>query len=204
MHLFSHGTLFVPSTLKYVKALSQKLIYFMGPSGSGKDSVMSWLLAHAPEGVSLRYARRVVTREQEDPNSVDIAVSKQVFNNYLDKQQLAMNWSANGLNYGIKRNELTALRDDEYLLINGSRAYYATAKFLFPDLFAVHITAQLETLKTRLQQRNRESEDSIAKRLYRATQIQPGGQLDGLELSNDGEVEQCAQKIWMEIQKIKD
>ena len=37
--------------------MSQRLIFVMGPSGAGKDSVLEWLRQHLPEQQLVQYSK---------------------------------------------------------------------------------------------------------------------------------------------------
>ena len=42
--------------------MNARLIYVMGPSGAGKDSVLGWLREHLPAEMPVHWARRTITR----------------------------------------------------------------------------------------------------------------------------------------------
>lgn len=77
-----------------------RLIYLIGPSGSGKDS----LLDAARERLSergVRIARLVITRSAQALGEKAEAVSKGGFARLEDSGAFAMSWRANALAYGI-------------------------------------------------------------------------------------------------------
>ncbi|MGU2530394.1 phosphonate metabolism protein/1,5-bisphosphokinase (PRPP-forming) PhnN, partial [Pseudomonas aeruginosa] len=80
--------------------MTGRLIYLMGPSGSGKDS----LLQAAREPLALRgcrIVRRVITRSAEAVGEDAQAVTPAQFDTLERASAFAMSWRANGLCYGI-------------------------------------------------------------------------------------------------------
>ena len=77
-----------------------RLIYLIGPSGSGKDSVLDAAReALAERGV--RIARRVITRSAEAVGESAEAVTHDEFDRLERAGAFAMSWRANELAYGI-------------------------------------------------------------------------------------------------------
>lgn len=136
-------------------AQTGRLVYVVGPSGAGKDSVIDWLRQQLPQDARVHFARRTITRavqpggEQHD--SVDVAA----FMRLRESGAFAMHWEANALHYGIARAELAARCDGRTVIVNGSRAYLPQAARLFPELVVAHITADAQTLRRRLLARER-------------------------------------------------
>jgi len=145
-----------------------RLIYVMGPSGSGKDAVLQGLIAR---GGDYHLARRIVTRPVEAYEAHALSVSFEEFCHLKQRGALAMAWRANGLAYGIPR-EIDAILDAGHdVLVNGSRAYLPQARARYANLLAVMLTADQHILRLRLQARGRESQDEIDARLARNLQF---------------------------------
>lgn len=86
-----------------------RLIYLMGPSGSGKDS----LIGAARESLRSRnceVVRRVITRSAESVGEDAIGVTREEFARLKAQGGFALAWSANGLDYGIP------IQIDEWLM----------------------------------------------------------------------------------------
>ena len=79
-----------------------RLIYLMGPSGAGKDSLLQ---AARPllEARGGRIARRVITRSAEAVGEEARSVTLEAFERLEEQGAFAMSWRANGLAYGIPR-----------------------------------------------------------------------------------------------------
>ncbi len=83
-----------------------RLIFLMGPSGSGKDSVLQ--AASVPlAAMDCRIVRRVITRSAEARGEEALSVSVEEFSRLERSGAFAMSWRANGLHYGIPARSMT-------------------------------------------------------------------------------------------------
>jgi ribose 1,5-bisphosphokinase len=152
--------------------MSGRLIYLMGPSGSGKDS----LLNAARERLAERncvIARRVITRSAEAVGEDAIGVSPAEFDQQEAAGAFALSWRANGLAYGIPRQIDDWLAAGQDVLVNGSRGYLPQARERYPELLAILLQVDEAALRQRLQARGRESAEQIEARLTRSRELQP-------------------------------
>ena len=76
-----------------------KLIWLMGPSGSGKDSLLAELRQQEP--AQLLVAHRYITRAANAGNENHIALSEPEFFTRAGQNLLALSWHANGFYYGV-------------------------------------------------------------------------------------------------------
>ncbi len=151
--------------------MSGRLIYLMGPSGSGKDS----LLNAARERLGARncvIARRVITRSAEAVGEDAIGVSPAEFDQQEAAGAFALSWRANGLAYGIPRQIDDWLAAGQDVLVNGSRGYLPQARERYPELLAILLQVDEAALRQRLQARGRESAEQIEARLARSRELQ--------------------------------
>jgi len=151
-----------------------RLIYLMGPSGSGKDS----LLEAARERLAARdcvIARRVITRSAESVGEDAIGVSPAEFDAQETAGAFALSWRANGLAYGIPRQIDDCLVAGQDVLVNGSRAYLPEARQRYPELLAILLQVDEAALRQRLLARGRESAEQIEARLARSRSFVVGG-----------------------------
>jgi ribose 1,5-bisphosphokinase len=77
-----------------------RLIYLMGPSGSGKDSLIDAARASL-HALNCEVARRVITRSAESVGESAVGVSPDEFARRRSQGAFALSWTANGLDYGI-------------------------------------------------------------------------------------------------------
>ncbi|NHC61055.1 phosphonate metabolism protein/1,5-bisphosphokinase (PRPP-forming) PhnN [Paenalcaligenes suwonensis] len=147
-----------------------KLVYMVGPSGSGKDSVLGALAADLPPDWIIM--KRTVTREESPANVYAESLSHEVFRQQQRQGAFALSWEAHGLLYGI-RSELDAhLQAGKLVLVNGSREHWEQVKQQYAQAALVWLTVAPELLLQRLQQRGRESVDAISLRVQRNQQIE--------------------------------
>ncbi len=138
----------------------------MGPSGSGKDS----LIEAAREPLRARHCevgRRVITRSAESVGEDAIEVSRDEFVRRRRQGDFALSWQAHGLDYGIPARIDQWLNDGRDVLVNGSRGHLAEAQQRYPTLLPVLLTVEDEVLRERLLRRGRESSADIEARLHR-------------------------------------
>ena len=142
------------------------LIYLMGPSGSGKDSVID--AARGPlQQRNVAIVRRVITRSAEAVGEDAIGVSPERFEQMRKQGEFAMHWKANGLEYGIPVQIDHWLAEGRHVLVTGSRAYLAQAAARYPQLLPVLLTVDDSVLRQRLVVRGRENLEDIERRLAR-------------------------------------
>lgn len=156
-----------------VNALSNdqgRLILVIGPSGSGKDSLLQ---AARPvlEEQGMRIARRTITRSPESIGEEAIGVSAQTFQHMQAQGEFALHWQANGLSYGIAREMDDWLAAGESVVVNGSRGHLEQARTLYPDLLAICLDVEPRVLRERLLSRGRESAEEVEQRLMRSAQL---------------------------------
>lgn len=151
-------------------ALPGRLVYLMGPSGAGKDSLID---AARPELArhNVAIARRVITRSAEAKGEDAQGVSPERFEQMSAAGDFALHWQANGLSYGIPAQIDDWLEQGRTVLINGSRAYLPIARQRYPDLLAVLLSVDPQVLRQRLLARGRESLEDIERRLARSQQL---------------------------------
>ena len=170
---------------------SARLIYTVGPSGAGKDSLLAWLRLNMPAQFYLHFAQRCITRAMQADGEVHESVDVETFRRLRESNAFVLNWGANGLHYGVRREELLPLQRDQWVIVNGSRAYLAEAQSKFPELRVLHISASRETLRQRLQARGRETPDAIESRIERAAGLSLPPGTSCIEICNDGHLEEA-------------
>lgn len=148
-----------------------RLIFLVGPSGSGKDSLIDASREQlALAGVEI--ARRVITRSAEAKGEAAQGVTPEQFDTLRAQGAFAMHWRANGLDYGIPRQVDQWLAAGRAVLVNGSRAYLPEARQRYPDMLAVLVEVKPEVLRQRLLARGRETAEEVEQRLARSARLQ--------------------------------
>lgn len=147
-----------------------KLIYLMGPSGAGKDSLID-TARPALQTAGVLVARRIITRSAESAGERAESLSLAEFAERARAGGFALHWEANGLSYGISAEIDTALQQGQHVLVNGSRAYLPAARQRYPGLIPIMVTVAPAILRERLLKRGRESLEDIERRLTRNARL---------------------------------
>ena len=186
--------------------MAGRLVYVMGPSGSGKDTVLQGLQSRL-DGCHL--ACRIITRPVEAFEAHATSVSADEFNRLEARGDLAMAWRANGLAYGIPDGIDAVLDGGRDVLMNGSRAYLPQARARYANLLAVMLTVDPYILRQRLRTRGRENEAEIDARMERNNQF-AAATVDGrtsadgvFVIDNSGNVEQTIQSLTIFLQQAR-
>jgi ribose 1,5-bisphosphokinase len=168
-----------------------RLIYVVGPSGAGKDSVIAWVRERLPADSSLAFARRAITRAAQADGEQHEPVTDAEFAERLARGDFALHWEANGCRYGIGREIVGQLQAGMTVVVCGSRAHLSQARLAFPDLEAVHVTAPPDVRLRRLMKRGREAPGAVSARLARAMHVGT----PALELVNDRAIEDSGTRL---------
>lgn len=171
-----------------------RLIYLMGPSGSGKDSVIDQARP-ALRDLGVAVARRVITRSAEAVGEDAQGVSPQQFASLRAQGAFALDWPANGLHYGIPREIDAWLEQGRWVLVNGSRGHLEEARARYPDLLPILLGVAPQVLRERLMRRGRETAEEIEQRLARNQQVSTRLDEDVRRLDNSTSVEEAAQRL---------
>lgn len=167
-----------------------RLIYLMGPSGAGKDSLID--AARQPlRALGCEVARRVITRSAESVGEEAQGVTVEEFECRKVRGDFALFWRANGLGYGIPVQIDAWLAQGQNVLVNGSRGHLPQARERYPDLIPIVLMVENDVLRRRLLRRGRESLSEIERRLQRNEQFATAAWLDEeqvVRLDNSGEL----------------
>lgn len=144
----------------------------VGPSGAGKDTLISGAVAADPR---LHWARRVVTRVPLPGDEPSEATDAAEFAARLAAGDFALHWQAHGLDYGIPEAEFAGLSLGRDVVFNGSRAALPQAVSRFPGLAVLVIAAPEQVLANRIDARGRETGPARHARLARQVPDLPAG-----------------------------
>lgn len=145
------------------------LVYVVGPSGAGKDSVLRG--ARPLLDGRVRFAERTITRppsESEQNRELDA----EAFAAEREAGRFALWWEANGHHYGVGTEIDDWLGAGDVVVVNGSRAHLPAAVDRYGDrLRPLLITARPEVLADRLANRGRETAVERLARLERSAAL---------------------------------
>ncbi|ARP91706.1 phosphonate metabolism protein/1,5-bisphosphokinase (PRPP-forming) PhnN [Bordetella genomosp. 9] len=178
-----------------MKDRGRNLVYVMGASGSGKDTLLRHLRAMTAPGDRLLIAHRYITRPS-GPDEASVALAEDEFERRANLGCFALQWRSHGLCYGIGVEIDAWMAAGITVLVNGSRAYLPQACARYPALCAVEVTVDPAMLRQRLLGRGRESGSDIEARLTRATAAfdVPAG-CECIALDNNGAPQDAASRL---------
>jgi ribose 1,5-bisphosphokinase len=154
-----------------------RFVLVVGPSGAGKDTLISHARDLCREDGDIVFPNRIVTRpasSAEDHATVSVAA----FDAMLAAGDMALWWRAHGLSYALPRSIDGDIGAGRTVVCNVSRTMIAPARVRYARVAAVLVTAPVELLAARLAQRGRESVDSVAARLRRSETMDGNLQAD--------------------------
>lgn len=163
-----------------------RLIYLVGPSGSGKDSLLQYCRQRLAGNPGVVFAHRYITRAAQAGGENHVALSAAEFAAREAAGLFALRWRGNGLDYGIGVELDHWLAKGMTVIVNGSREYLPQARQRYPELVPVWVQVSHEVLQARLQARGRESGAAVVARLARAALAH--GTSSDIVIHNDGEL----------------
>ena len=148
--------------------MNAPIVYVMGPSGAGKDSVLERARGMLSVEAPVAFAHRYITRPADVGGENHVALSRAEFALRRAHGLFAFHWQAHGNDYGIGR-EIEAWRAAGLtVVVSGSREHYEKIAGSDAELHPVLITAALDKLRARLSARGRETTAATASRLARS------------------------------------
>jgi ribose 1,5-bisphosphokinase len=178
-----------------ISITSGRLVYVVGPSGSGKDSLLAYARQELPRRSPIVFAHRYITRPVRPDDENHVALSDLEFALRVSYGCMAMHWTSHGHRYGIGIEIHQWLARGLDVVVSGSREYLPQALARYPELALVWITAPADVLRGRLESRGRETPDSIAARLERAVLYSVAPRPPDFELANDGSLENAGSAL---------
>ncbi len=100
------------------------LVYVMGPSGAGKDSVLSRARALLPPEAPVVFAHRYITRPADTGGENHVAVTRAEFAMRRAHGLFAYHWGAHGNDYGVGREIHDWRAAGLTVVVSGSRDHF--------------------------------------------------------------------------------
>lgn len=170
---------------------SGTLVAVVGPSGAGKDTLISEVMAHFGARPDLHLAQRVITRPEDAGGEAHCAVDCGQFEALKRAGHFAVEWEAHGLCYGIPAAIRDWLQRGDVVIANGSRSALPHFAQAFETMLVVNIVATPDVLANRLQARGRECRSDILLRLQRSS-LEVRGDYNVLTIDNSGDLATAA------------
>ncbi|WP_110673859.1 ribose 1,5-bisphosphokinase [Salinicola sp. RZ23] len=172
-----------------------RLIYVMGASGVGKDSLLRELRQHRPD---VLVAHRYITRASgSGENCVELSAAE--FAERRAQGLFCLAWHAHGLDYGVGIELESWLAAGHTVVLNGSRRALALARARFgKSLLPLLVVADAEVLRRRLLARGRETPAEIEARLARVGDEETLGDIPRLDNGGELALSVAALEAWIE------
>lgn len=169
------------------------LVLVVGPSGAGKDTLLSIARDRLRGDERFVFPRRVITRPSGEGEDHDTADDRE-FAVACDRGAFALDWTAHGLRYGIPKGIADDLQRGRTVAVNVSRTVVAEAAMRYAPVLVCQILASPEVLEQRLKQRARSSDGDVDARLQRPANPLPAS-LPVSVITNDGAPDEAAAKL---------
>jgi ribose 1,5-bisphosphokinase len=150
-----------------------RFVYVMGPSGSGKDSVIGYARARHGGLPHVAFAHRYITRQAAAGGENHVELAPAEFLARRNAGCFALSWRSHGNDYGLGREIDTWMEAGLVVVANGSRAHFPQAYARYPGLLPVLVHVDPALLRHRLRIRDREGAVARADRLTRAAMNPP-------------------------------
>lgn len=150
-----------------------RLLLVVGPSGAGKDRLISAAKAQLASRHDIYFSRREITRPATAGSEDHIAVSETDFTDRQAEGRYFLSWRAHGLGYGIPSEVAARLLAGIDVVANVSRSVIKQAAERYPRTEVVLISASRDVLAARLCVRGREAAQDIERRLDQADKPLP-------------------------------
>lgn len=171
-----------------------RLVVIVGPSGSGKDTLIDWLRRNSGTHTGVLFARRAITRPASAGGEAHEAMSEDEFAAARARSAFCVTWQAHGLHYGLRSDLKQHVARGGSAIVNGSRQALPRIRTVFANSVVISLTVEPAELARRLGARGRESADAIERRLARAAIEFDAGE-DAIEIDNTGPVEVAGHMI---------
>lgn len=145
------------------------IILLVGPSGSGKDSLLRLARKEFKSDPTIAFARRYITRPP-DTSEDNYYIDPVGFTHLEETGFFLSTWRAHGNCYGIPGHLFSDRQPYATLICSVSRAATADFEEHNPQATTIEISVSKDVLRSRLRERGREQGGDIDRRLLRADQ----------------------------------
>ncbi|KFC67398.1 Ribose 1,5-bisphosphate phosphokinase PhnN [Devosia sp. LC5] len=171
---------------------SGAFVAVVGPSGSGKDSLIDFARQRLAGRAEFTFVRRIVTRPADRAAEDHDSLSEAHFEALAQSNGLALHWQAHGLRYGLPRSIDSDIEAGRVVIANVSRQVIGEAAARYRRVIVANISARPEIIAQRLAARGREDAEAIRQRLARQLDVAvPGG--ESVEIDNSGPLQEAGE-----------
>jgi len=179
-----------------------RLVYVMGPSGSGKDSVIGYARARHGDLPHVAFAHRYITRPAAAGGENHVELAPAEFLARRNAGCFALSWRSHGNDYGLGREIDGWMEAGLSVVANGSRGNFAHAVARYPGLLPVLVHVDPVRLQERLRMRDREDAAGRANRLARAA-VNPPDHPSLIVIDNNGLLSAAGETLVALLRRLK-
>lgn len=143
-------------------------IAVVGPSGAGKDTLISHARKALAGVAGVEFVRRTITRPCDGETEDHDSLTTEAFEEALSAGAFALAWQAHGLRYGLPVILDSAIAQRCVAVANVSRGVIPALKGRYANVVVAEISAPPDVLAARLASRGREAGRDVEARLVRA------------------------------------
>lgn len=173
---------------------SGAFIAVVGPSGSGKDSLIDFARQRLAGRAEFTFVRRIVTRPADRAAEDHDSLSEAHFEALARSNGLALHWQAHGLRYGLPRSIDNDIAAGRVVIANVSRQVIGEAASRYQRVIVTTISARPEIIAQRLAARGREDAEAIRQRLARQLDIAVPG-VETVQIDNSGPLQDAGERF---------
>jgi ribose 1,5-bisphosphokinase len=172
-----------------------RLVYVVGASGAGKDSLIRYAREALGGTDRVVFAHRYITRPSSSGGENHIELTGPEFAKRKRLGLFAMTWDSHGYRYGLGIEIDAWLAKGLTVIVNGSRGYVPSARRRYPRISVVWISVAPQVLAARLKARGRESPAEIRARLARNAEVGLKPPRRAVEINNDGALDVAGRQL---------
>ena len=177
-----------------MNAATGRLVLVVGPSGAGKDAVMTGARHILKGDGNVVFPRRFVTRLSNPDAEDHVSMTEMEFALAVADGAFALWWRAHGNSYGIGRFIESHLESGATVVVNCSRASVGDAFERFANVTVAEISAPEDVLVARIVARGRETPEQARQRVQRKVPDYPAG-VRVVRIGNDGPLERAVTRF---------
>jgi ribose 1,5-bisphosphokinase len=181
--------------MKNPKSKSGNLFLIIGNSGSGKDSLIQWVLNAWPTGKLPPFVpTRLITRPPSPETEGFESISEEQFHQMAGTSAFSLQWKSYGNYYGVRKDIESELAKGHSVLVNVSRQIVEKTRKQFPKVVIIFIRVPFQITEARIRSRGREEGSALESRLKRARKNPEFASADYI-IDNSGDIEKAGQQL---------
>lgn len=181
--------------MKKTKLTGGTLFLLIGNSGSGKDSLIQWVLKAWPPKKNPPYIpTRIITRPPSPETEDFESISEEKFHQMAEEGAFSLQWKSYGNYYGVSKEIEDELSRGHSVLINVSRQIVEETRKRFPKVKIIFVQVPLTITEARVKSRGREEGSDLEERIERAKENPEFSTADYI-IDNSGDIDTAGKRL---------